>query len=156
MLFYIMYLDEFLINRNTKKEYGCALKFQLEIMLSKPKEFRMSFIVSHRSIRFEGIVRTKATFNQEKYFIFLKSWILKLKSDPKVRNKNIILIIDNSIFHRTKIIERIFKQEKITCLFIPSYYLEANAYEKLINYVKVHINGILCFRDIVLKCNFIE
>ena len=141
MEFYVVYLDEFLINRNTKKEYGWALKGQPGRMLSKPTEFRMSFIVAHSSIRVEGIVGTKTTFNQEKYFIFLKSLIHKLKSDPEVRNKKIIVIADNCIFHRTKIIERIFKQEQIICLFIPPYWPEANACEKLINYVKVHIKG---------------
>ena len=113
--FYVVYLDEFLINRNTKKEYGWALKGQPGRMFSKPTEFRMSSIVAHSTIRVEGIVGTKTTFNQEKYFIFLKSLIHKLKSDSEVRNKKIIVIADNCIFHRTKIIERIFKQEQIIC-----------------------------------------
>ena len=141
MEFYVVHLDEFLINRNTKKEYVWALKGQPWRMLSKPTEFRMNFIVAHSSIKVEGIIGTKTTFNQKKYFIFLKSLIHKLKNDPEVRNKKIIVIADNCILHRTKIIERIFKQEQIKCLFIPPYWPEANACKKLINYVKVHIKG---------------
>ena len=151
MEFYVVYLDEFLINRNTKKEYDWALKGQPGRMLSKPTEFRMIFIVAHSSIRVEGIVGTKTTFNQEKYFIFLKSLIHKLKSDPEVRNKKIIVIADNCVFHRTKIIERIFKQEQIICLFIPPYWPEANACEKLINYVKVHIKDHISLQRYCIK-----
>ena len=58
-------------------------------MFSKPTEFRMSFIVAHSSIKVEEIVGTKTTFNQKKYFIFLKSLIHKLKSDSEVRNKKL-------------------------------------------------------------------
>ena len=135
MVYYVVYLDEFLINRNTKKEYSWAWRGQPGRIPSKPTEFRMSFIVAHSQTRVEGIVRTKTTFNQEKYIIFLKSLTHKLKSDPEVRNKRLIIIADNWIFHRAKNIERFLKQEQIICLFIPPYCPEANDCEKLINYV---------------------
>ena len=137
--FHVVYLDEFLVNRNTLKSYGWVRKGQPGRKTMRPTDFKMSFIVAHSQTKIEGIVGTNTTFNQIKYAHFLKMLILKLKDDPEIESKRLVIVADNWRFHRTRKIKRFFKKERLVCLFIPPYSPEANACEKLINCVKCHI-----------------
>ena len=139
--FHAVFLDEFLVNRNTLKSYGWARKGQPGRRTIKSTGFRMSFIVAHSQTRIEGIVGTSTTFNQIKYAHFLKMFVSKLKNDPEVHNERLVIVADNWRFHRAKRIQKFFKKEGLIWLFIPPYSPEANACEKLINCVKCHIKN---------------
>ena len=78
-----------------------------------------------------GIVGTTKTFNQDKYAEFLRTLIVKLKSDPEIEDKRIVLVANNYRFHRTNQIKKIFEKERLVWLFIPPYSPETNACEKL-------------------------
>ena len=102
-----------MINRDTTKTYGWARKGQPGRLLEKPSDFKMSSIVSHSPARVEGLVGTTTTFNQNKYADFLKTLIAKLKSDPEIEDKRIVLVADNCRFHRTNQIKKIFEKERL-------------------------------------------
>ena len=51
--------------------------------------------------KIEGIVETNTTFNQIKYAHFLKILILKLKDDPEIESKRLVIVAD--IFFLPKI-----------------------------------------------------
>ena len=99
--FHVVFLDEFIINIETTKAYCWARKGQPGRLLEKPSDFKMSFIVSHSPARVEGLVGTTTTFNQDKYADFLRTLIVKLKSDSEIEDKMIVLMTDNCRFHRT-------------------------------------------------------
>ena len=137
--FHVVFLDEFMINRETIKTYGWARKGQPGRIIERPSNFKMSFIVAHTPEWVEGLVGTKSTFDQNKYAYFLRTLIAKLKSDSAIEDNKIVIVADNCRFHRTNQIRRIFEKENLIWLFIPSYSPEANPCEKLINFIKSHI-----------------
>ena len=139
--FHVVFLDEFMVNRETTKTYGWARRGQPGRLLEKPWDFKMSFIVAHSPASVEGLVGTTTTFNKIKYADFLKSLIAKLKNDPEIEDEKIVVVADNWRFHRADKIKRLFVKERLLWLFIPPYSPEANACEKLINFIKVHIKN---------------
>ena len=81
--FYLIFVDEFIINRNKINTYGWARKGMPGRLLKKPTDFKMSFVVGHSEMGVEGIIGTKTTFNQAKYMKFLKELALKEKKRDK-------------------------------------------------------------------------
>ena len=112
-------------------------------LLIRAVEFKMSFVVAHSQAWVEVIMGTKSSFNQQKYSIFLKELIAKLKTDDNLDWEKLILIADNWAFHRTNAIKELLSQEKLVCLFIPPYSPEINACEKLTNFIKSRVKAMV-------------
>ena len=91
----MIFLDEFLVNRNTLKSYGWVKKGQPGRKTMIPTDFKMSFIVAHSQTKIEGIIGTNTIFNQTKYTHFLKMLVLKLKDDPEIENRRFVIVADN-------------------------------------------------------------
>ena len=134
--FLLIFVDEFLVNRNTMNSYGWAKQGMPGRLVIKPWDFRMSFIVAHSYEDVEGIMGTKTTFNQEKYLKFIKQLVVRTKSKYKIDSDRIVIVADNCKFHRTQKVEDYFKDQKLKWLFIPAYSPEINPCEKLINFIK--------------------
>ena len=134
--YYIVFLDEFTINRNTLRTYGWTQKGKPGRMLVRAPGFKMSFIVAHSQARVEGIMGMKSTFDQTKYKTFLRELVPKLRSGKGIDWSKVVIVADNSIIHRTSMIRSLFAKEKLLWLFIPPYSPEINAWEKLINFIK--------------------
>ena len=139
----LVFIDEFIINRKTQNTYGWTQSGKPGRLLIRAVEFKMSFVVAHSQAWVEGIMGTKSSFNQEKYSMFLKELIAKLKTDDNLDWEKLILIADNWAFHRTNAIKELLSQEKLTCLFIPPYSPEINACEKLINFIKSRVKAMV-------------
>ena len=137
--FYLIFTDEFLVNRNTINTYGWTPTGMPGRLLKRPTNFRMSFVVAHSQEQIEGIMGTKTTFNQEKYLKFLKRLVLKTKNMQSINHSKIVIVADNCRFHRTTKVRKYFEREKLVSLFIPPYSPEINPCEKLINWVKMYV-----------------
>ena len=133
---HLLYVDEFLINRNTINTYGWTQKGRPGRLLVKPSNFRMSFVVAHSQLGVEGIMGTKSTFNQMKYVRFLKNLFDKLKRDANYHPSKVAIIWDNCRFHRTAKVKNFINKNKLKWIFIPPYSPEINSWEKLINMIK--------------------
>ena len=97
----------------------------------------MSFVITHSQTRIEGIMGTKTTFNQHKYNFFLKEVINRLKREVQYQSlERVVIVADNWVFHRTKLIKSYITKEKLRWFFTPPYSPEINAWEKLINLIK--------------------
>ena len=68
--FHVVFLDEFLVNRETTSTYGWARKGQPGRLLMKSSGFKASFIVAFSPSRVEGLKGTTSTFNQIKFATF--------------------------------------------------------------------------------------
>ena len=110
--FHVVFLDEFLVNRNTMKTYEWTRKGEPGRLYKRSTDFRMSFIVAHSRFRVEGLMGTPTTFNQDKYAYFLKFLVYKLKRDSEIDNKRLVLVSDNCRFHRTKKIQKILIKKR--------------------------------------------
>ena len=139
--FYLIFIDEFLVNRNTINTYGWTQKGMPGRLLRLPTGFKMSFVVAHGTSRVEGIMGTKTTFNQNKYIKFLKTLLLKIKQSRDYDQQQIVVIADNWRFHRTEHVRSLFLNERVTWLFIPPYWPEINPWEKLINFIKGYVKS---------------
>ena len=117
--FYLIFTDEFLVNRDTINSYGWARAGRPGRLLKRPTNFRMSFVVAHNQEQIEGIMGTKTTFDQNKYLKFLKSLVLKVKNKQNIHQSKIVIVADNCRIHKTRKVREYFKREKIVCLFIP-------------------------------------
>ena len=80
----LAFIDEFIINRKTQNTYGWTQSGKPGRLLIRAVEFKMSFVVVHSQAWVEGIMGTKSSFNQEKYSMFLKELIAKLKTDDNL------------------------------------------------------------------------
>ena len=139
--YHLIFVDEFLINRNTISKYGWAKRGMPGRLMKRPTSFNMSFVVAHSQERVEGLMGTVSTFNQSKYAYFLKKLVMKLKYSHDVDYKKIAIVADNCRFHRTNIIKEFLKKWDILWIFIPLYSPEINPCEKLINMIKAHIKS---------------
>ena len=137
--FYLVYIDEFTVNRNTTNTYGWSSKGISGRLLIRTPDFKMSFIVAHSQHGLEGLIGTKTTFNQEKYINFLQKLVSHIKTKEDIYPAKIILVADNWRFHRTELIRKFIKKEKIKWLFILPYSPEINSCEKLINFIKSNV-----------------
>ena len=133
---YLVFVDEFKINRSTQRTYGWTKRGKPGRLLIRSPDLNMSFVVAHSQTRLEGIMGTKSTFNQIKYKIFLEELIGKLKATQNLDWSKLMIIAYNWVFHRTNLIKDFMIKNKLRCLFIPAYSPEINAWEKLINYIK--------------------
>ena len=75
--FHVIFVDEFLINRNTRTSYRWQQKGKPNRLFIRQIEFKMSFVVVNSSRRMEGIIGITKIFNQAKYVKFLKKSIAK-------------------------------------------------------------------------------
>ena len=137
--FHLLSVDEFLVNRSTFHTHRWTKRGMPERLLKKPTNFKMSVVVANSLNRVEGIMGTKTTFNQIKYTIFLKELINKMKQNSDVDPRKVTVVADNCRFHRTNLVERFFKNNKLLCLFIPLYCPEIKPCEKLINFIKSYV-----------------
>ena len=137
--FHLIFVDEFLINRNTISTYGWTQRGAPGRLIKRPTDFRMSFVVTHSQERVEGLMGTKSTFNQIKYVDFIKKLVMKSRNLQNTNHRRITIVADNCRFHRTKMIKEFFTKENIIWIFIPPYSPEINPCEKLINMIKTHI-----------------
>ena len=137
--FYLIFTDEFLVNRNTISKYGWTPTGMSGRLLKGPVDFKMSFVIAHSQTQIEGIMGTKTTFTQIKYLKFLKKLVEKVKSKQNVPSCKIVIVADNYRFHRASKVREYFIEEEIVCLFIPPYSPEINPCEKLINLVKMYV-----------------
>ena len=78
--FYLIFTDEFWANRDTINSYGWELSNRHGGLVKRPTNFKMSFEVAHSQDKIEGIIKTKTTFDQNKYLKFLKSLCRKLET----------------------------------------------------------------------------
>ena len=108
-------------------------------MISRPTEFRASFIVAHSAERVEGIMGTLSTFNQTKYLVFLKQLLMKLENSRLQSMDKIVIVADNCRFHRTVAVKQFFMKKEVPWNFIPPYSPEINPWEKLINFIQMYI-----------------
>ena len=134
--YYLIFIDEFTVNRQTQLTYGWTQKGKPGRMLIRAIDFKMSFIIAHSQVKVEGIIGTKSTFNQAKYKHFLSELVLNLKLNERLDWSKVFIVADNWVFHRTDLIRQFFTQAKLRWLFIPPYSPELNAWEKLINFIK--------------------
>ena len=93
--FHLIFLNEFLVNRNTLKSYDWVKKGQPGRKTMRLTDFKMSLIVAHSPTKIEGIVDTNTTINQTKYAHFLKMLVLKLKDDPEIESRRLVIAADN-------------------------------------------------------------
>ena len=135
--FHLIFVDEFVINRNTIHTYGWAHKGKPSRLLLKPNDFKMSFVVAHSRWRVEGILGTKTTFNQYKFIKFFRHLLTKIKREGTIDHRKLVIVADNCRFHKTENVRQLIKSEQIMWMFIPPYCPEINPCEKLINYIKV-------------------
>ena len=133
---YVIFADEFLINRNTLSTYGWAKRGMPGRIKRSSQQFRMSFVVAHSSTRVEGIMGTTTNMNTKKYLQFLRSLLEKLRTIDNIDLSRVVLVVDNCRFHRSKDVRQELKRQGILWLFIPPYSPEINAWEKIINYIK--------------------
>ena len=75
--FHLIFVDEFVINRNTIHTYGWVHKGKPGRLLLRPNNFKMSFVVAHSKWRMKGILGTKNTFNQYKFIKFFRHLLTK-------------------------------------------------------------------------------
>ena len=134
--YYLVFIDEFIVNRQTQWTYGWTQKGKPGRMLIRAIDFKMSFIIAHSQVRVEGIIGTKSTFNQLKYKHFLGELASNLKLNERLDWSKVFIVADNWVFHRTNLIRQFLTQTKLRWLFIPPYSPELNAWEKLINFIK--------------------
>ena len=139
----LAFIDEFIINRKTQNTYGWTQRGKPGRLLIRAVEFKMSFVIAHSQAWVEGIMGTKSSFNQEKYNMFLKELIAKLKADDNLDWEKLIIAADNWTFHRTDLIKEFISKEKLACLFIPPYSPEINACEKLTNLIKSRVKAMV-------------
>ena len=139
--FYLIFIDEFLVNRNTINNYGWTQRGMPGRLFRRPTGFKMSFVVAHSISRVEGIMGTKTTFNQDKYTKFLNRLTIKVKRSQDDNTNKIVVVADNWRFHKTEKVKKFFEKERMMWLFIPPYSPEINPCEKLINFVKNCIKG---------------
>lgn len=132
----IVFLDEFLINRNTTSSFGWTQKGQPGRIIQKPLDYRMSFVIAHSNQQIEGWMGTVSNMNRMKYLKFIRNLIRRLKAQGRVNEDRIIIYADNCRIHRAKIVEKEFMRQRTTWLFIPAYHPEINPWEKLINFIK--------------------
>ena len=139
--FFLIFVDEFLVNRNTMNSYGWTKQGMSGRLVIKPWDFRISFIVAHSAEGVEGIMGTKTTFNQEKYLKFIKQLVTRTKNKFEIDSDRIIIVADNCKFHRTQKVKNYFKDQKLMWLFIPAYSPEINPCEKLKNFIKSFVKN---------------
>ena len=139
--FYLVFTDEFLVNRNTLHSYGWTKRGTIDRLVENKLEFKISFAVAHSRGRMEDIMGTQTTFNQLKYLRYLKTLIKRIMSDINVDPNRLIIVADNWRFHKTGLIRKFFETRKLTWIFIPTYSPELNPWEKLINYIKQYIKS---------------
>ena len=108
-------------------------------MISRPTEFKASFIVAHSAEGVEGIMGTLSTFNQTKYLVFLKHLLMKLENSGVQSLEKIVIVADNCRFYRTVAVKEFFMKKEVPWIFIPPYSPEINPWEKLINFIKMYI-----------------
>ena len=120
---YVIFADEFLINRNTLITYGWAKRGMPGRIKRNIQQFRMSFVVAHSSKKVEGIMGTTTNMNTKKYWLFLRSLFKKLRTIDNIDLSRVVLIADNWRFHRSEDI-----RQGALWLFIPPYSLEINAW----------------------------
>ena len=137
----MVFVDEFLINKNTVRTYGWTRKGMPGRVRQKPIDFKMSFVVAHSHEKIEGIMGTSGIFNQIKYTYFLERLMHDIKQRQNVDQRKIIVVADNWRFHRTNKVLSFFKKEKIKWLFIPPYNPEINPCEKSINMIKEYVKS---------------
>ena len=111
--FHLIFVDEFLINRNTISTYGWTQRGAPGRLIKRPTDFRMSFVVAHSQERVEGLMGTKSTFNQIKYVDFIKKLVMKSRNLQNTNHRRIAIVADNCRFHRTKMIKEFFTKENI-------------------------------------------
>ena len=141
--FYLIYVDEFTINRKTTRTYGWTKKGSSGRLLIRQPEFKMSFVIAHSHTKVEGIMGTKTTFNQHKYKFILKEVINRLKREVQYQSlERVVIVANNWVFHRAKLIKSYITKEKLRWFFIPPYSPEINAWEKLINLLKSRVNAL--------------
>ena len=58
--------------------------------------------------KIERIVDTNTILNQIKYAHFLKMLILKLKDDPEIESRRLVIVAGRWGFHKTRKIQRFF------------------------------------------------
>ena len=133
---YVIFADEFLINRNTLITYGWAKRGMPGRIKRNTQQFRMSFVVAHSSKRVEEIMGTITNMNTKKYWLFLRSLFKKLRTIDNIDLSRVVLVADNWRFHRSEEERQEFKRQDDFWLFIPPYSSEINTWEKIINYIK--------------------
>ena len=124
--FYLVFTDEFSVNRNTLHSYGWTKRGTNDRLVENQLEFKMSFVDSHRWDLAEGIMSTQTTFNQLKYLIFLKTLIKRIMSNINIDPNRLIIVADNWRFHKTGLVRKFFETRKLTWIFISTYSPELN------------------------------
>ena len=117
--FYLIFIDEFLVNRNTINNYGWTQRGMPERLFRWPTGFKMSFVVARSISRVEGIMGIKTTFNQDKYTKFLNRLTIKVKRSQDDNTNKIVVVDDNWRFHKTEKVKNFFEKERMMWLFIP-------------------------------------
>ena len=137
---YLIFIDEFTVNRVTAWTYGWAQRGKPGRILIRIPNFKMSFIIAHNQILVEGIMGTKSTFDQAKYKHFLSELISNMKWNKQLDWSKVFFVVNNYVFYRTNLIKQFITQAKLKWIFIPPYSPEMNAWEKLINFIKGKVN----------------
>ena len=91
----LVFIDKFIISRKTQSTYWWTQRGKPGRLLIRAVEFKMSFVIAHSQAWVEGIMGTKSSFNQEKYNLFLKELIDKLKEDDNLDWEKLIIVADN-------------------------------------------------------------
>ena len=133
---YLIFIDEFTVNRVTAWTYGWAQRGKPGGILIRTPNFKMSFIIAHSQILVGGIIGTKSAFDQAKYKHFLSELISKIKWNKQLDWSKVFFVVDNCVFNQTNLIKQFITQAKLRWIFIPPYSSEINAWEKLINFIK--------------------
>ena len=64
--YYVIFADEFLINRNTMSTYGWAKRGMSDLIKRNIQKFRMSFVMAHSSSKVEGIIENNVEYEYSK------------------------------------------------------------------------------------------
>ena len=119
--YYVIFADEFLINRNTMRSYGWWQRGKPGRLFRRTTDFKMSFVVAHSIRRVDGIMGTKTTFDQTKYARFLSYLLRKVRQNQGVESSKVAVVVGNCRFHKTDYVKRFVTKEKVMCIFIPPY-----------------------------------
>ena len=72
--YYLIFIDEFKINRSTQKTYGWTKRGKPGRLLIRSPDFNMSFVVAHSQTWLEGIMGQRWRSTKQSIRYFLKSW----------------------------------------------------------------------------------
>ena len=132
----MIYLDEFSFDPRKTKFHGWGKKNSKKFISWFPEMKTMSFVIGFSQKQFYGVLGKQGTINSDVFKYYLQGLIKQLNSANNSMFDSALIIWDNAVIHKSRIIKTFLSNNSVGILTIYPYCPVLNPIETLIGVVK--------------------